>query len=170
MKLNEKDNYDTFDMHQSGDRIILITDLENLKNYQEEIDNKLKCTIIWILIYLSIQIFCHSYISYYNLMDCEHKIKNYNKQDKDLTYVCATYMMHIFLIIGYFVIASITLYKQSRITFQIFEIYIMIMLIADLFFSHINSKSFYHVVENILTFLIFKYLKFLRDEYEKFCV
>ncbi len=136
--------YQTIDMHTKGDRVIFISDSETLKIFRDDIYNKLKYSTISFSFLLLLQLFGHSYISYYNLIDCENKInrvhESYTKRDisKDITYICASYVMHIFLMIGYFIIAFVTTYKQSKICFHVFEIYLMIMFISDLFFSFLN--------------------------------
>ena len=176
LQLNDK-QYDTFDMRTKGERVILITDLENLKVHTDDIYYKWKCSTISFIILVVIQCIIHAYISYFNLIDCENKINHVNETNykgdrvsKDITNICASYVMHIVLIIGYFIIAFATAFKQTVISFKVFEIYLMIMLISNLFFSFVNTRNLYHVLENIIMFLIVKYLKLLREEYEKICL
>jgi hypothetical protein len=144
---NEKPNdscYNTIDLMNKGDRIILITDSETLKIYGNDVKCKWMYSTIAFTFLLFLQLTAHSYISYYNLQECENKINTLNNSglgkdsSKDITYICASYLMHIFLMVGYFFIAFVTTYKQSRICFQIFEIYLMIMFISDMFFSFLN--------------------------------
>lgn len=141
-------NYNTIiDMFVKGDRLILITDKENFKLYRATVESKVKMATRCFFVVLIFQLLLHGVLAFYNLNDCEAKI-NYANQNmkinennlntKDITYICASYLMHIFLMIGYFIIAFTTTYKQSRILFQVFEIYIIIMLISDFFFSFVN--------------------------------
>lgn len=145
--------YQTIDMRNKGDRIILITDSETLKIYGNDVKCKWMHSTIAFTILLFLQLAVHTYISYYNLQECENTINKINSNEfrndsinsrnsrnssKDITYICASYLMHIFFMFGYFFIAFITTYKQTRICFQIFEIYIMIMFISDMFFSFLN--------------------------------
>lgn len=137
--------YDTFlDMYTRGDKVILVTDKDNLKIFRDGIQSKLQIATAGFVLFLICQLLLHVYLSFHNLRDCENKINSLQQTTKmteatkDITYICASYVMHIFLIIGYFIIAFITTYKQSRILFQVLEIYIIIMFISDLFFSFIN--------------------------------
>jgi len=142
--------YQTIDMRNKGDRIILITDSETLKIYGNDVKCKWMYSTIAFTILLFLQLAVHTYVSYYNLQECENTINKINSNEfrkdsrnsrnssKDITYICASYLMHIFFMFGYFFIAFITTYKQTRICFQIFEIYIMIMFISEMFFSFLN--------------------------------
>jgi hypothetical protein len=140
---NYNNEYNTFDLQAKGDKLILITDSINLKIYRENIFKKIYLISLLFCITLFLQLLMHVYLSYNNLIDCEAKInhisKTYdNNNTKEISYICASYLMHIFLLIGYFIISILTVYKQSGILFQVFEIYIIIMFISDLFFSFVN--------------------------------
>jgi hypothetical protein len=139
--------YNTFlDLHVSkGDKLLLITDHEKFKLFSDDIYSKWKWATISFVILLIIQLFGHSYLSYFNLKDCESKIYKIKEgslkidfNNKDITYICASYVGHIFMLLGYFIIGFFTCYKQTKICFQIFEVYIVIMFISDLFFCLIN--------------------------------
>lgn len=139
------DGYNTIDMHTRGDKIILITNPESLKNFRDDIYNKWKCSSYAIFLLLIMQLFVHSYLSYNDLMDCELKINTFNqintrvdKSSKEITFICASYLMHIFFMIGYFFLAFFTIFKQNNVGFLVFEIYLVIMIISDFFFSFIN--------------------------------
>jgi hypothetical protein len=149
LKLDDfyKADYNTIDLISKGDKIILITDRNNLKLFSHEIAKKIQLTTISFSIFLFFQLLIHFYQSYSNLIECENRINHHqqylesydiDRHSKEISYICATYLMNVFLLIGYFVIAIFTLIRQTNIFFQVFEIYIIIMFISDIFFSLVN--------------------------------
>ncbi len=139
------DGYNTIDIQQRGDRLILITDSENFKLYREDVQHKWIISTYAIFSLVFLQLVVHGYLSYFNLVDCESKINSFNEShtrsdrtSKEITYICASYLMHIFLLVGYFFLAFLTIIKQNAVSFQVLEIYLVIMFVSDLFFSFIN--------------------------------
>ena len=142
-----KTNYNSIDFHSSGDKLILITDLNNLKEFSNQISKKIRIATISFSFFLLIQFVLHFFLTCSNLLDCENRINHHQqymhsydieRHSKEISYICATYLMNVFLLIGYFLLTTITLSKQSNILFQILEIYIIIMFISDIFFSFVN--------------------------------
>jgi hypothetical protein len=149
LKLDDfyKADYNTIDFLTKGEKIILITDMNNLKLFSNEIAKKIQIATISFSFFLFFQFLIHVYLSYTNLIECENRINHHqqylesydiDRHSKEISYICATYLMNVFLLIGYFVIAIFTLIKQTNIFFQVFEIYIIIMFISDIFFSFVN--------------------------------
>lgn len=165
LKLDDfyKSDYNTIDFHTKGDKLILITDHQNLKLFSNQISKKIQLATTSFSIFLLFQFFIHFYMSYSNLIECENRI-NHHKQymhsydidrhSKEISYICATYLMNVFLLIGYFVIAIFTISKQTSILFQVFEIYIIIMFIADIFFSFVNPYEYLLIIIG-KTFIMF---------------
>jgi len=150
LKLDDfyKADYNTIDFISRGDKLILITDINNLKRFSHEIGKKIKITTITFSFFIFFQILFHFYMSYSNLIECENRVNHHqqylesydlDRHSKEISYICATYLMNVFLLIGYFVIAIFTLIRQTNIFFQVFEIYIIIMFISDIFFSFVNQ-------------------------------
>ncbi len=139
-------NYETFlDFKTQGDKFLLVTDSESFNTHRDDIHSKWKIATLCYLILLFMQVLTHSYLSYHTLKDCESRINYINENSirgdsitRDASYICASYLMHVILIVGYFIIAFITTYKQTKLTFQIFEMYILIMFLSDLFFTFVN--------------------------------
>jgi hypothetical protein len=106
----------TIDIHKRGDRLILVTDSDNLKVYRDDIYQKWKLSSYAIFSLFFLQLITHFYLSYHNLIDCETKINRLyqihirmEKNSKEITYICASYLMHIFLMVGYFFLVFLTL-------------------------------------------------------------
>ena len=142
-----KTNYNSIDFHSSGDKLIIITDLNNLKEFSNQIGKKILIATISFSLFLLIQLVLHFFSTCSNLLDCENRINHHqqymqsydiDRHSKEISYICATYLMNVFLLIGYFLLATLTLSKQTNTLFQIFEIYIIVMFISDIFFSFVN--------------------------------
>jgi hypothetical protein len=178
--LNEKLNnsYNTItDYKAKSDVVIFISDIDQLKEFQKDFQKKMTLAILCFALFLIIECSLHFYYSYFNLLECQNKFNNlpfnpfhFTVQHHHTKKQCASNIIHLFMIVGYFTIGFITISRQSKISFEILEIYILIMCITDLFFSFENPRNLYFVFEEIMNFFIVKYLRYLRDELNKVSV
>jgi len=146
------------------------------QNYKNEIEKKLICATKAYLLLLITLLTNHAYLAYNNYRDCENKIEIFNNNfkssnhyeinsnSKEVIYICSSYLMHVCLIVGFFLIAFITIIRQTTILFNVFEVYIIIIVISDFFFSFLNPINMVHVCENMINFVIVRYIKFLNEE------
>ena len=173
---NKEVNYATIlDLKTHNDNYIFVNNIDSLKEYNKVIGNKIAIANILFKIILATEIVIHSILSYYNLRECEEKIgkmtyNNYyldKSHQKSINFVCASYLIHIFLMLGYFLIGFITIYKPNKLNFKVFEIYIITMMVTDLFFSFVNQRNLYFALEGVINLLLVKYLRFLHFELNK---
>jgi hypothetical protein len=168
----EQGNYSTFiDVKPRSGNPVFVLDMNSLQEYLKEIKQKIKIAVGIFIIFLTVQFILQCYLSFNNLKDCDNKITeisgmtdHIHHYSKGITYLCASYIIHIFFQIGFFTVAFLALYKQSKLTYQIFEIYILVMSMSDIFLCFLNSYNFYHIIENALNYLFLKYLIFLQSE------
>ena len=177
MKFNdEHNNYATIiDLKTNNNNHIFISNFESLKEYNQIISDKFNFARRIFQTVLVVEFIIHAILSYYNLKECEERIgkityNSYyldNQQNKSINYICASYLIHIFLMLGYFIISFITICKPNKLNFKVLEIYIIIMMITDLFFSFVNQRNLYFALEGVINLLLVKYVKFLHTELSK---
>ncbi len=176
MKFNEeaKDYSTIVALKTNNNNFIFVSDIESLKEYNTIISDKFRFASRLFQAVIILEFVIHTILSYYNLKECEERIgkityNNYylDSSNKNINYICASYLIHIFLMLGYFIIALITICKPSKLNFKVFELYIIIMMITDLFFGFVNQRNLYFALEGVINLLLVKYLKYLHREMTK---
>jgi hypothetical protein len=171
MKCEESENYNTFTsvVRTNDDRYIFVNNFKDLEQYNRAIAERVWYVSIFFKSILFVELIFHFCYSYDNISILYYKLYHFT-YNQNINLIFATYLIDIFLIFCFFIFVNFTLHIKlaTRTHFKICEIFILVMLIADVIFCFIvHQKNLYFAVEEGVNFLFVRYLAFLHIELNK---
>lgn len=138
-------NYHTIDVKDYQGNLVLVSNIKLLNEFKNTLKLKKLCAVSVFVFILIVDCIIQSYVSYLNYKDCQTKIAtaeniyenpehNYSK----IISVCVSYLIHMFLTFGFFIVAFLALWKQTKLSYQVFEVFILVMFICDMILSVIT--------------------------------